>query len=117
MEGWFFGSAKATNVTAKDNGGKPVTMTLTYKKAISDITDNAIVLSICGKIAENLAVPYARVTDAYGGYYGKPSPTLPGAAPKAATGNTTANATKRYLANATANKTAAPSEYKISMFV
>jgi hypothetical protein len=116
MEGWFFGSAKATNVTAKDNGGKPVTMTLTYKKAISDITDNAIVLSIAGKVAESLAVPYARVTDAYGGYFGKPSPTLPGAVKKAAPAANASNATKRYLANATANKTT-PSEYKISMFV
>lgn len=111
MEGWFFGSAKTTNITAKDNGGKPVTMTLTYKKPINDVTDNAIVLSITCKIAENLAVPYSRVTDAYGGYCNTPSPTL-GAAPAAA-GNKT-NATKRYLANAT-NTT--PSEYKISMFV
>lgn len=117
MEGWFFGSAKRTNITAKDNGGKPVTMTLTYKKAINDITDNAVVLDISCKIAENLAVPYSRVTDAYGGYCKNPSPTLPGAVAKAKTGNSTAaNTTRRYL-NATANKTTTPSEYKISMFV
>jgi hypothetical protein len=114
MEGWFFGSAKATNVTAKDNGGKPVTLTLTYKKAISDITDNAIVLDITCKVAENLAVPYSRVTDAYGGYCKTPSPTLPGATAKAAGNSTAANKTRRYL-NAT-NKTT-PSEYKINMFV
>lgn len=69
IEGWFFAS-KATNVTAKDNGGKQVSLTLTYKKAISDITNNDIVLKICGKLAESLAVPYSRITDAYGGYFG-----------------------------------------------
>jgi len=96
IEGWFFASAKATNVTAKDNGGQPVSATLTYKKAISDITDNKVVLNVCGKLAETLAVPYARVTDAYGGFFGNPSPSLPKSVPKApaATTNTTANKTR-----------------------
>jgi hypothetical protein len=81
-------------VTAKDNGGKPVQLSLTYKKAISDITNNDVVLKICGKLAENMAVPYNRVTDAYGGFFGSPSPSLPAAAPaKPAAANTT-NATK-----------------------
>lgn len=80
-------------MTAKDNGGKPVALSLTYKKAISDITNNDVVLKICGKLAESLAVPYSRVTDAYGGFFGNPSPSLPAAAPKAAATNTT-NATK-----------------------
>jgi hypothetical protein len=99
IEGWFFASEKAVNVTAKDNGGKPVSLTLTYKKAISDITDNKIVLDICGKLAEALAVPYARVTDAYGGFYKNPSPALPKsvAAKPAAAKNTTANKTIRVL--------------------
>jgi len=87
-------------VTAADNGGKPVSLALTYKKAISDITDNTLVLSVCGKLAESMAVPYARVTDAYGGYFGNPSPSLPSApatpAAKTNTTNTT-NATKRVL--------------------
>jgi len=67
-----------------------------------------------------MAVPYSRVTDAYGGYFGNPSATLPASAPKAATPaastNATKNATKRML-NATANKTTTPSEYKINLFV
>lgn len=90
-------------MTAADNGGKPVSLALTYKKAISDITDNALVLNVCGKLAESMAVPYARVTDAYGGYFGNPSPSLPAApatpATPAATTNTTntTNATKRVL--------------------
>jgi len=125
IEGWFFASTKAVNVTAKDNGGKTVGMTLTYKKAISDITDNAVVLNVCGKLAETMAVPYERVTDAYGGYFKNPSPSLPTAAPAApaAKTNTTTNATKRVL-NATANKTtnttaAAPkqTEWKLNLFV
>jgi hypothetical protein len=95
IEGWFFASTKVSVVTAKDNGGKPVALTLTYKKAISEITNNDVVLKICGKLAESMAVPYARVTDSYGGYFGSPSPSLPSKAPvAAATTNTTANATK-----------------------
>jgi len=70
IEGWFFASSASVNVTAKDNGGKPVSLALTYAKAIDDVTNNDVVLKICGKLAENMAVPYNRVTDAYGGYFG-----------------------------------------------
>lgn len=70
-----------------------------------------------------MAVPYARVTDAYGGYYGNKSPSLPTSAPAkpaaakpAATTNTTANKTMRML-NTTANKTAAVVDYKLNLFV
>ena len=120
IEGWFFAS-KATNVTAKDNGGKQVTLAITYKKAISEITNNDIVLKICGKLAEALAVPYNRMTDSFGGYFGSPSPSLPTSAPvapaKPAT-NATANATKRVLANATANATkpAVQTEWVINVY-
>lgn len=96
IEGWFFNSAKAVNVTAADNGGKPVGLTLTYSKAISDITDNKLVLSITKALAETMAVPYSRVTDAYGGYHGNPSPSLPEAVAKPAAApakNTTATKT------------------------
>merc|ERR1712159_375064 len=113
IEGWFYPDAdmkaKAYNFTAPSNGGKPVTMTLTYGKAIDVVTDNKVVLNICGKVAEALAVPYPRVTDSYGGYYGYTSPALPGAkaatpAPPAANSpnSTAANSTLRVL-NATAN--------------
>lgn len=37
IEGWFYASKAAVDVTAADNGGKPVTLTLTYKKAIDDV--------------------------------------------------------------------------------
>jgi len=99
-------------VTAKDNGGKAVGVTLTFSKAISDITNNADVLKACGALAKALAVPYSRVTDQYGGFFGQPSPYLPTSVPKAATPaatNTTkaaTNATKTRLLNATANATA-----------
>jgi len=52
-------------------------VTLTYKKAFDDVTNNDQVLKICGKLAESMAFPYDRVTDAYGGYFGNKSPTLP----------------------------------------
>merc|ERR1711990_269427 len=108
------------NMTSKDNGGKPVGLALTFKKAISDITNNDVVLKMCGKLAENMAVPYDRVTDAYGGYFGNPSPSLPASAPapaKPAATNTTANATKRML-NTTANTTAkVQTEWVINMMV
>jgi len=124
IEGWFFASAKTVNVTAADNGGKQVSLTLTYKKAISDITNNDVVLNVCCKLAEAMAVPYDRVTDAYGGYCGVKSPSLPAKAPAPATPaatNTTSNATKkRVLAtNATTNATkpAAQTEWKLNVFV
>lgn len=122
IEGWFFAS-KAVNVTAKDNGGKPVGLTLTYKKAIDDITNNDVVLKVCGKLAESMAVPYARVTDAYGGYFGFTSPSLPAAAAKpaapAAKTNTTAAANKTRVLNATTNATtpAAKTEWTLNLFV
>lgn len=50
-------------MTAKDNGGKAVGVTLTFGKAISDITNNADVLKACGALAKAMAVPYNRVTD------------------------------------------------------
>lgn len=107
IEGWFFNSAKVVNVTAKDNGGKAVAVTLTFGKAISDITNNADVLKACGALAKAMAVPYSRVTDAYGGFFGSPSPILPTSVPvKAAAATNTTNTTKRML-NATANATVA----------
>merc|ERR1712151_432286 len=105
IEGWFFASKKVVNMTSKDNGGKPVSLSLTYKKAINDVTDNAVVLNICGKLAENMAVPYNRVTDAYGGFFGNPSPSLPAAAAKPAAAANTTNATKTRMLNTTKNTT------------
>merc|ERR1711990_761631 len=117
IEGWFFASAKSVNVTAADNGGKQVSLALTYKKAISDITNNAIVLNICCKLAESMAVPYNRVTDAYGGYCNSPSPSLPASAPApAAAANATANKT-RLLANATNATAKVQTEWVLNMFV
>jgi len=120
IEGWFFSSTKMVNVTAPDNGGKPVNLALTFKKAISDITNNDVVLKMCGKLAENMAVPYDRVTDAYGGYFGNPSAYLPAAAPAPAkpAANTTANATKTRMLNTTANTTAkVQTEWVINMII
>lgn len=101
-------------MTAPTNGGKPVELTLTFGKAISDITDNAVVLKICGGLAEAMAVPYSRVTDQWGGFYLNPSPTLPSEAPKPAadataktnTTNTT-KATTRVLTTDTKTTTTA----------
>jgi len=94
-------------------------MVLTYKKKIDVVTDNAIVLKVCGKLAEHVAVPYSRVTDAYGGYSGAPSASLPAAAAVAkptTTTNTTANKTRVLATNAT-NTTTTPTDYKINIFV
>jgi len=101
-------------------------MTMTFKKAIDDVTNNDVVLSVACKIAETLQVPYSRVTDAYGGYCNNPSKTLPAkaattttAATTTAANNTTAAAKTRVL-NATANKTAttpAKTSWAVDMFV
>lgn len=93
-------------------------MTLTYKTAISDITNNDVVLSICKGLAEALAVPYARVTDAYGGYHGSPSPSLPKATAVTKTTtakNTTANATKKVRLLNTTNAT--KTSWALNLFV
>jgi len=94
IEGWFYASPKLVAVTAKSNGGVPVKVTLTYPKAINDVTDNAIVLKLCGELAKSMAVPYPRVTDAYGGYFGNPSASLPKSAATTTTATTTTDATK-----------------------
>jgi len=102
IEGWFFASSKVVNVTAPDNGGKAVSLVLTYGKAISDITNNADVLKVTCALAKAMAVPYSRVTDQYGGYCNTPSPYLPTSVPVKAATNTTAAANKT---NTTAAKT------------
>jgi len=111
IEGWFFASSKFVNVTAKDNGGKPVGLTLTYSKEIDAVKDNAVVLNICKGLAEAMAVPYSRVTDAYGGYHGKPSGNLPAAAaaakPAAAANKTATATTKTRVLQATTATTPA----------
>jgi hypothetical protein len=38
MESHFYATPKTLNITAKDNGGKPVGVTLTYSKPIDDVT-------------------------------------------------------------------------------
>merc|ERR1712227_560087 len=57
-----------------------------------------------------MAVPYSRVTDQYGGFFGNPSATLPSAT------TTTAAKTMRML-NTTKNATVNKTEWTISMFV
>jgi len=103
IEGWFFAS-KNVNVTAKDNGGKPVGLTVTYGKAIDVVKDNKVVLDVCGGVAEALATPYSRVTDSFGGYFGKPSPSL-GKAPAAKAAATTDAKTTTTAAKTDATKT------------
>jgi len=81
-------------------------MTLTYKKAIDVKKDNAVVLNVCGALAENVQVPYSRVQDEMGGYKGNPSPMLNKRRLQATTANTT-NST-----NATVQ-----TEWKVEIFV
>lgn len=81
-------------------------MTLTYKKAIDVRKDNAVILNVCGALAENVQVPYKRVQDELGGYKGNPSPMLGKRRLQAAAANST-NGT-----NATVQ-----TEWKIEIFV
>jgi len=62
-------------------------MGLTFKKAIDDVTNYDTVNKLCKVIAEHLKVPYGRIRDAYGGYWGKKATNLPPPPPK--TGNGT----------------------------
>lgn len=82
-------------------------MTLTYKKAIDVRKDNAVILNVCGALAENVQVPYARVQDELGGYKGNPSPMLGKRRLQAAAAANATNAT-----NATVQ-----TEWKIELFV
>jgi len=82
-------------------------MTLTYKKAIDSKKDNAVILNVCGALAENLQVPYARVQDEFGGFKGNPSPMLSARRLQSASPAASANST-----NATVQ-----TEWKIELFV
>lgn len=53
IENWFYASEVA-EVTAPDNGGTPVKMTLTFGKAIDAACNNADVLNMCRALAVNL---------------------------------------------------------------
>jgi len=82
-------------------------MTLTYKKAIDAKADNAVILNVCGALAENLQVPYKRVQDEFGGFKGNPSPMLSARRLQSASASASANST-----NATVQ-----TEWKIELFV
>lgn len=58
-----------------------------------------------------MAVPYERVTDSYGGYFGNPSPTLPATSGTATSGN----GTRRMLTTNTTNTT--KTSWTIDLFV
>lgn len=108
IQGWEYASA-ATNITAKDNGGTPVSLTLTYKKAIDSKKDNAVILNVCGALAENLQVPYKRVQDEFGGFKGSPSPMVTARRLQATSASASAAAN---TTNATVQ-----TEWKIQLFV
>jgi len=82
-------------------------MTLTYKTAIDSKKDNAVILNVCGALAENLQVPYSRVQDEFGGYKGNPSPMVSARRLQAA-------GTAKNTTNATAP---VQTEWKIELFV
>lgn len=53
---FFYALSKTLAVTSKDNGGKVTKVTLTFGKAIDDITNNADVLAILCVVSTNLAL-------------------------------------------------------------
>lgn len=79
--------SKAVTLTAPDNGGKLVVITLTYGTAIDSATNNAEVNKILCLFAREFMVVQERVNDEFGGFCGAPSQYMP----------TTGNATLRLL--------------------
>lgn len=73
IDGFFYASAKGTNVTAEDNGGVTFKMVLTYGKAIDVTTDNAVVNQLLCAVSKGLMVTKNRVADSLGGSCGAPS--------------------------------------------
>jgi len=54
-------------------------ISLVYGVSINDITNNDIVLALACVLSDNLMLPHSYVTDAYGGYCGVPSTSIPAA--------------------------------------
>jgi len=105
-------TSAAVTATSKDNGGKVVALSFTFSKAIDEIKNNDVVLSIACALAKGLTLANNRVVDAFGGYCNNPSKYLPAPAPvkatnttTAATTNTTTAATNTTTAATTTNKT------------
>lgn len=106
IDAHFYGSAKPTVVTAKDNEGKTFKMTLTYAKAIALDTHYDLIDKLVCATSKGLMTTPDRVTNELGCACGADCPLAKSSAPaKAATpaANTTTAAanTTRMLANTT----------------
>ena len=98
-EKFWYPSSKETIFTSPDNGGALVKLTLTWAKAFDDVTNNDLLLLICCHAAQTFQIPPRRCNDAYGGWCGYPSTSLPKkvVAEPAPAANTTTNTTTRLL--------------------
>jgi hypothetical protein len=76
-EKFWYPSTEAYTFASPDNGGALVKLSLTWGKAIDDVTNNDLILLICCHAAKTYQISPFRVTDAYGGWCANPSPNLP----------------------------------------
>ena len=91
-EKFWYPSSKETIFTSPDNGGALVKFTLTWAQAFDEVTNNDLLNLILCHVAKTFQIPPIRVVDAYGGWCGNPSDSLP-ASTAATTTDTTATDT------------------------
>jgi hypothetical protein len=108
-EKFWYPSSKETIFTSPDNGGALVKFTLTWAKAFDEVTNNDLLNLILCHVAKTFQIPPIRVVDAYGGWCGNPSDSLP-AASTAATTPATTTATDTTATDTTATDTTATTD-------
>lgn len=74
---YFYESANASAVQATDNGGKVSNIELTYTKYFDEALHNTDLLKVAGAMATGVMIANNRVSDRWGGIFGKPSSWVP----------------------------------------
>ena len=92
-EKFWYPSSKETIFTSPDNGGALVKFTLTWAQAFDEVTNNDLLNLILCHVAKTFQIPPIRVVDAYGGWCGNPSDSLPASTATTTTATTTTDTT------------------------
>jgi hypothetical protein len=70
---YFYSLNTSLALTSKDNGGKVSNVELTYTKYFDEALHNTDLLKVAGAMASGVMISNDRVSDRWGGIFGKPS--------------------------------------------
>jgi len=92
-------------------------ISLVYGVSINDITNNDVVLALACALSDNLMLPHSYITDAYGGYCGVPSTSIPAATNVTTTADTTTNATTNTTNSSSSARALSSTTYELDFYI